>query len=104
MARLDVVIDHPCVARRCVAALPQILEEDPHEHRTDGHANQCQAVCRIGLASYLGYISSLLGCSCCHHDALGFRYETYNLITTYPSVGETQPSQSRAITIVVHAL
>jgi len=47
VARLDVEIDHTRVACGSVAALAQILEEDPDEHGTDCYANQCQTIWSI---------------------------------------------------------
>src|SRR5580704_4500059 len=70
MTVLDVVVDKTRVARRSVEAFPQILEENPHQHRANRHPHDCQTVrC---LACCAGYLISQWDCVCRHREPRNF--------------------------------
>src|SRR4051812_630677 len=46
---LNVVVDQARVSCRCVEAFSQILKKDPHQHCTDGHANNRQTIACLRL-------------------------------------------------------
>src|SRR5262249_45765655 len=42
LSRSDVIIDEAGISSSGVQALPLVLEEDPHKHRAEREANQCE--------------------------------------------------------------
>src|SRR5436309_5625182 len=46
---LNVIVDQARVSCRCVEAFSQILKKDPHQHCTDGHANDRQTIACLRL-------------------------------------------------------